>query len=312
MKYSETTSSVLQFNEYLNTSTALSQRMHYFESYRDQLTAAVVQSIKEVHPTTIKIIAAGNMADINYNELVSIENIDKICLTDIDRHSLLEGYAYQSLEGSSIECVYENYLGENSTELIDRYIEAIEAESKRQFPQSPQSPQSLQTVKSTSEKLHSLTELFFKEMEQSIEKSTDSSSYDYILILPIYTQLLFFQIDTRLSYNPLWAELRTIFFSQMTRIIDSFNQKMVSYCNSCGTLFVVSDIVEIDAIMGIRDASDIEKYLATYESNYGLGLGSYGLLNIESYATITKTFYFPWTFDTQRVFLVKACELRNP
>jgi len=319
-------SNILIFNENLNQSSSLIERMDWFKSYREKITHWLNTLIVDQNVTNLCVIAAGNLADVDYLSLQE-SSLTSVVLTDIDLKGMQEGYSYQNLEKVSHHLTFTlraiNYLGEESEDLIRTFLQ----EMHRQ-PQNPQ------------EKIDDL----INKLAHSIDKMTTSSitslpvisqenhtvrGYDGVLVLPIYTQLLFFQLDVELHAVSCWQANRHYFFSQMASIIERFNQWVVSLVKQGGSLLVFSDIIEEklnepemtepemtepeknESKSTFLKATEISsqvvcKAIDTYEAMYGHGLGSYGLLNMAELASQQEEYYLSWRFDQERRFLVKG------
>ena len=69
----------------LNTSQNLNSVFEYFTSYRENITRIIVNEIQEIKTKPIKILVfgAGNLMDIDYNKLLSLEDTIDLMVTDI-------------------------------------------------------------------------------------------------------------------------------------------------------------------------------------------------------------------------------------
>lgn len=66
---------------------------------------------------------------------------------------------------------------------------------------------------------------------------------------------------------------------------------------------------DADAVKNLsasEKSKQIENYINTYKATYGVGLGSYGLMHMESLRTLVAQYYLEWPFDEYRNFYVKV------
>jgi len=134
-------------------------------------------------------------------------------------------------------------------------------------------------------------------------------------VLPIYTQLLFFQLDVELYGVPSWQARRHYFFNRMATIIECFNVWVVSLLKPGGSLLVFSDIMEEKVTTSNTPeltAQNICTTIEQYEALYGRGLGSYGLANMSELVSQQEEYFLPWEFDQERRFLVKGARFLAP
>ena len=147
-----------------------------------------------------------------------------------------------------------------------------------------------------------------------------SESADFVYISPIYTQLVYNQIlrecaILRESGYPehLIKYIESILLDKMVEVIDRFNDNIVRTLKPLGQLMVLSDIFQVDigsdfylrVKNGIRNYEVMEEIYEGYKTKYGIGLGDYGLLNLDEKLTSYLSRWLIWPFNDKSAFIVK-------
>lgn len=291
------------FNHTLNHSTTLVSRMERFEAYRNELTSIICREINEAKQ--LYVFAAGNLADVDYSVLFNSLRLEQIILSDIDLESMQEGILMYDVDGCAPQISFEayNYLGVETDQLISAFVEEMHHRERTQ---------------STDMDIYELIDELIDQVCHQIENISVSQTVDSVIVLPIYTQLLYIHLDAVLYMNSYWINCHLHFFQQMTKIIQAFNNYILKRCEKECRLIVISDIVQISPDQAISSFDEtmsesnssasqmIETYLKHYEESYGIGLGSYGLMHMESCRTLKNSYYLEWPFDEDRTFLVKV------
>ncbi len=91
----------------------------------------------------------------------------------------------------------------------------------------------------------------------------------------------------------------------MTYVIDAFNRNLLQLLKQGGRAYVLSDIIEENRFVE-KSKEAIQKEIEAYEKAYGIGLGSYGLMNMSEYAYVVQERYYQWRFSQERSFLLRA------
>ncbi len=171
----------------------------------------------------------------------------------------------------------------------------------------------------------------FKGIDQIIEKKLEKVSkylflkdkreyFDFIYISPIYTQLIYQQLLRECSLlrersypENLLKYIENIMLEEMIGIITRFNKNIVSLLKNTGTLFVLSDIFQLDVgsdferrvSNSIRSKDVMEEIYEGYKAKYGMGLGDFGLYNLDELMITDLSRWTIWSFTKNVKFAVK-------
>ncbi len=284
------------FYENLNKSIELNQAYKYYTSYRNNITEVIINTITEKKLKSITIIGAGNLMDIDYRRIYEMNDI-KITVTDIDAEAIDRGIKFYELEESKINKVVFNYLGVESN-----FIETLKIK--------------LDNPIISEEEAIILIKDYFKSIKNRIITTTYNDNIGYkselVVVCPIYTQLLYQELQHKLKESNNYHYIKDLILQEMIYIIDMFNQRIVKMISKGKYIFVLSDIIEKSITKKSKEHTiifkkeEIEEEISTYEKTYGVGLGSYGLINIEEYTKVIQDYYYQWNFDSNRSFLVKG------
>lgn len=287
-----------EFNKQLNSSDK--NRFYFWESYRRLLTDFIIDNIKSnLDPVeNVLIIGAGNCDDIDLFRLAKI--VKNITLSDIDKSALNNVYKKFNIDKKNIEVKEIDYTGLDQNYEWNNLIDII--------------------LKDFSQK--TITELFKNITYVSVNnKLSFNQEYDCVIVSPIYTQLLYPQISAnvnllrKLNYPESSINLIiNTFLNFIPQIINNFNKNISSLLKQKGLAIIISDIFETtktsksyqEIIKIIDDLPSIEKYHYDYQKKYGIGLGDYGLSNIEEYLNIIKFKWFEWPFSIDKSIFVKS------
>lgn len=304
------------FNHQLNHSDSLGWRWRMFESYRDQLTRFLCDAIQRTDD--LFVFAAGNLADIDYKQMIESCQIKEVILSDVDGISLQEGIEQQNIQ-AIIRMI--NYLGKDSDVTIQGFVKELRDKEKSYNNQG--------IVPDALEIQHAM-EALFEAIVTDMEQIPVHKTFETVLVLPVYTQLLFFQLEVMLKDSYLWHEFRTTFFENMTKVIEAFNRLVLKHSRPSGNIIVVSDLIQIPSMEAVFETMDVirgsfgnnsdtqdlqvqqmEGYVEQYESTYGMGLGSYGVYEMEQHSSLKYYTFLPWQFAEDTLFLVKVCFFSN-
>ena len=289
------------FYNTLNKSQNLNNVFNYFASYRENVTNIIVHEIQEMKTKSLNMVifGAGNLMDIDYNRLISLDTSIDFMITDIDRESMEGGLEFLNLNESRIRINAFNYLGR----YVDLNMNLLV--NQLNLPMITQE-ESLNKVESFFENL--LKEFIKLSYIKYIEDKAD-----LIIVMPIYTQLLYIEMNSKLQGTKGYPYIQGILLQKMIYVIDEFNQKLVRCLKEEGKLIVFSDIIEEETNQDKYNltSGEIQKKIETYEKTYGVGLGSFGLMNISEYGQIVSEHYMNWDFNETRKFLVKGLTLKN-
>jgi len=161
----------------------------------------------------------------------------------------------------------------------------------------------------------------FKEINEYQFLNHEKGKYDFIIVSPIYTQLIFQQLQENLKIlidlnYPMESIdfLRNEFLKYMPKLIHTFNQNVLKLLAKDGIIINISDIFEFNPstaewayISKIKDNQDaLSKYHEQYLQKYGFGLGDYGQSDMEINLYAIDSRWFIWNFSSSKFLLVKT------
>jgi len=289
------------FYNQLNTSQKLEDIYKRFSTYREELTEIVIDLIsksfdKKVH---VVVFGAGNLMDFDYRQLDDLSTCKSIQITDVDNEAMRNGLDYLQLNKSKIEVVNFNYLGD----FVDGHLNLLINQLNLPYI-------------SKKESLDKVEEFFvniLNEFEQYSYLDYIHIKGDVVIVMPIYTQLLYLELIDKLQNTKGYKHIQEYLLQKMIYVIDEFNKKVIKCVRAEGVLILLSDIIEESIVADKEPDSrdEIKDKIETYEKTYGIGLGSFGLLNCCDYMVPLEEYYLNWEFNETRRFLVKGLKLKH-
>lgn len=289
-----------KFNNQLNRRTY--QRNYISKDFNEQVELLLKSSFLRLQKKEkIVIIGAGNMSDVSLEFLLRFFN--KVILTDVDIVSLEDTVRYMRLPNSlldRVECRRIEYTGFEQNEFFKDFKERLV---------------NCRDEEKTSKVLDSL--LSGLKRYQFLKEEDD---IDFIYVSPIYTQLVYHQIKQECNIlldngfsKDLVEFISSYMLDEMVNVIDRFNKNLVKKLGKEGVLFVLSDIFQLPVKSGfyrrvknsIRNYSVMEELYEGYKKKYGMGLGDYGLYNLDEKLQNTLSRWLIWPFDEESSFIVK-------
>ena len=249
----------------------------------------------------IVIIGAGNLNDLSLDFVLRF--FDKVVLTDVDIDTVSETVRYMRLPNKlkqKLECRRIEYTGFEQNQFFadfkERLVNCYTEEKIKQVIDS--------------KLLHLNRYKFLK----------DDDDIDFIYVSPIYTQLVYHQVQSEcdvLQENGypihLVDYIKGYLLDEMINVIDRFNNNLVKKLQQNGVMFVLSDIFQLKNSSGfyrrvknsIRNYSVMEELYEGYKEKYGMGLGDYGLYNLDGKLKNTLSRWLIWPYDEESSFIVK-------
>ncbi|XMB73117.1 hypothetical protein RJI07_04180 [Mycoplasmatota bacterium WC30] len=288
--------SIKQFNQILNSSEQ--NRFEIWRDYRKEVTTFLLECLNNKKYRNLIILGAGNLDDININEIAYF--FEKITLSDIDINALEIAKNKYKSACDKVEIIEAEYTGLKDYDDWNNFINNI----------------LLLTNESE------IKEYFFK-LEKEIEKHrfTQHTKYDVVIVTPIYTQLLLQQILKNISIldslnypKPLLRCLETSALEIMPKVVEVFNNNVKMLISDEGCLFVLSDIFEtkIDSDFYrkvnpiINNQIEMFNFYSDYVNKFGVGVGDYGINHFVESWTIKKSQWFEWPFNKDKSIFVRA------
>ena len=277
---------------------SIKDQYNQWKDYRNEVSSCIKKHMDH-HDEHLLIIGPGNLNDIDLNMLKS--SFDHITLLDIDIQAVEQGLLLQNLD-------------KNDFHLIE--FDLTSFDELDFFPQ-------LKTLLETSSSIETV-ESFIKKMVFNMKLIKHSpikkQFYDTIIILPIYTQLVYHQflgytsfIEHHMKPSIDIKKLNEFMLNQMIEIIDHVNQLIKDGLKNTGKVFCFSDILQLDTSSQIYkdlslsafDKKHIQAYYDVYINQYGYGLGDYGLYSLSKQLISINLDWIIWPFHTDYHYLVK-------
>ena len=289
------------FNTHLNQSnTNLGNRS---KLYKEQIMFSVSNRLKLLtNNNKVVVIGAGSMSDIDITVFARFFN--EVILTDIDLKSVSEAVENSKLsyvERRKIKMIRTEYTGFEINHFFDDFKERIV--NCHSF-----------------EKIEQVLNSKLKDIENYKFLKEYKGKVDFLFVSPIYTQLIYNQVLRECSilretgypeHNIKFIE--NFMLDQMIPVINRFNQNLIEALHKDGELFVLSDIFQLDTKSdfykrvehSIMNIDVMDEIYNGYKKQYGMGLGDYGLYNLDELLQSKMSKWLIWPFTEQSSFIVK-------
>lgn len=289
------------FNNKLNNSFEKRTDMHHdFKGQVDLLLKS--ELLRRRQNRTVLIIGAGKMDD--FSLCFFMKYFDKVVVTDVDKKTMIDVVDHMKISKSNrnkLVVRQEEYTG---FEVLD-FFDDLESRLRK--------CSTLDEVRfMVKEKMSLIHRYQFMEY--------DKGKYDFVYVSPIYTQLVYNQVlmfgDQMIQKgfrSDLIDELKRLMLDEMVGVIDRFNKNLVSLTNDGGTLFVLSDIFEVTVgssferriASSIMNRDVMDNIYDEYVKKYGMGLGDYGLVNLEEKVKVSHYKWLIWPFKETTNLVIK-------
>jgi hypothetical protein len=265
-----------------------------------EITTNLMNSIlnKQENKENILVIGAGNLSDFDLSFLLTCFN--NVYLTDIDvlsiNQALKDKKYYPKIKVKQVD-----YIGTRDTNFFNDFSELLKFTEYNEVDQFFQN------------KIRKLMSFQFSK--------SFNIKFDSIYISPIYTQLLYREVETILINltnkgfsNEYKNRLLSELLQTMTDIIDHFNMEIDNLLNEDGTLFIGSDIfylsedtLSVKVKNAISKQERMERLYLNYQKKYGYGLGDYGLYSLSQYLISYHEKWLLWGKNQNNAYAVKFC-----
>jgi len=295
MKYMEV------FNRDLNNS--LKQENKDVDAFRLQVDLILKSLVERLNENQrVIVIGAGKMKD--FSAAFFVRSFNEVILTDVDMSSVIEAESKLKLnekDRSKITNIRIEYTGFEKNQFFQDFKERII--NCRTFDKIDQV---------ISSKLNGLDNYKF------LRKYENSGNLVYVS--PIYTQLVYNQILRECSIlrengypEHMLKYIENTMLDKMVGIIDTFNDNIIRTVKDDGYLIVLSDVFQLDKNSdfylrvknGIRNHEVMEEIYEGYKKKYGMGIGDFGLLNLDEKMKSYLSRWLIWPFDESSSFVVK-------
>ena len=290
------------FNNDVNNSTDQNERYQKWSGYRRKITEFVAAEVsKNMTNGRAIVFGAGALNDVDLSFLC--DAFEEVVLTDIDEKSMHAGIERQNLtkeERSKITTVKMDCSGVQTAGLFDK-LEEMAAKSS--------SPAVLTEFMTTAISL----------LRPDYKKAERLGEFDFVLSCPVYTQLVYTQIEFFLKilydcglYE--YEDLNRILagaHKAMRPVICNYNDLLISRMKDDSVIAVFTDIAEISTDNGklniinkLLQADNVDYHeVERYVSENGLEFAILGRDDLKSKVQIYKQMYTMWPFDETKEYL---------
>jgi hypothetical protein len=289
------------FNRDLNNS--LNQENKDVDAFRLQVDLILKSLVERLNGNEkVIVIGAGKMKD--FSATFFVRRFDEVVLTDVDMNSVIEAESKLKLsdkDKKKITKIRIEYTGFEKNAFFQDFKERII--NCRTFEKIDQ------VLASKMEGLENYR--FLRDYE---------NSGDLIYVSPIYTQLVYNQVLRECSVlrengypEHMLKYIENVMLDKMVGIINTFNDNIIKALKDDGYLIVLSDVFQLDKKSdfylrvknGIRSHEVMEEMYEGYKKKYGMGIGDYGLLNLDDKLKSYLSRWLIWPFDEKSSFVVK-------
>ena len=269
-----------------------------------ELTTDIMNSYfkKQYNMDKLLVIGAGNLNDFNLEYFLSM--FKKVYLTDIDLISMKQALKAK-VNHSQIIIKQIDYIGTRENKFFDNFHELLHCSEYKQV-------QKFFQKKLNQLKLYKFSKYF-------------DIKFDTIYISPIYTQLLYREIEAhlealiKLGFSKEYKKnILLEILQDLVPMIDHFNNEICSLLKDKGTLFVATDIFYLtnDAFSNIvkeniYDQEKMNEIYQEYLKKYGYGIGDYGLYSLSRELNLIQEKWFLWGKQGNNSYAVKFCVMNK-
>ena len=289
------------FNRDLNNS--LNQENKDVDAFRLQVDLILKSLVERLNDNQkVIVIGAGKMKD--FSATFFVRRFDEVVITDVDMNSVIEAESKLNLsdkDKKKITKIRIEYTGFEKNAFFQDFKERII--NCRTFEKIDQ------VLSSKMEGLENYR--FLRDYE---------NSGDLIYVSPIYTQLIYNQVLRECSVlrengypEHMLKYIENVMLDKMVGVINTFNDNIIKALKDDGYLMVLSDVFQLDKKSdfylrvknGIRSHEVMEEMYEGYKKKYGMGIGDYGLLNLDGKLKSYLSRWLIWPFDEKSSFVVK-------
>ncbi len=299
--------SIQEFNSLLNKSTMKQSKQKI--NYKEQVMRICSNLLSELeNKNSMCVIGAGRMSDIDITFFVPF--FKKIVLTDIDTESIyteINSNKKLEFQKRKLEVIRTEYTGFE----LNHFFELLKPN----------------IIKADSfEKIEIELQKLLKGLDEYKFLKDYDDTFDFMFLSPIYTQLIYNQVLRECSVlrelgyqEHLIKFIEDYMLDEMIQVIDRFNRNIVRVLNSEGRLMVLSDIFEVESGStfykriehSIHNYDVMEEIYESYKNTYGMGLGDYGLYNLDEKLDTKLSKWLIWPYAEKKNFVVKLKILKK-
>ncbi len=284
-----------EFNNTLNSSLNYQNELKI--KYKHQVNSIINKTIQAISKTSkCCVIGTGKMEDFSLSFFT--ENFEQTTLTDIDIKTVKNNI---NNESSKVRFHEVEYTGFQDFKFFEDFSTIKNKDSFDEI------------------------DLFLSSKITKIKEYSFMGDYnemfDLVYVSPIYTQLVYNQLlyecsSLRSKGHPehLLKYIENMMLDEMVGVISRFNSNIAQLLKTDGFLIVLSDIFQMDVgssfdqqvHKAIGDFNLVEKIHSDYVSKYGMGLGDFGLYDMDSKMQLQSSEWIIWPFTEKINFAVKC------
>ncbi len=304
--------SVDRFNNDVNSSIDPEDKYSKWSGYRQSVKGFIAKAAKNINSRgRAAVFGAGALNDVDLNFLCSA--FSEVVLSDVDEKSMLDGIARQKL-GKSLESRIKTLQIDYSGAEKEGFFRSIEDLADKSV---------------SAEKIAEYIAEALPDLKPQTEAIGELGTFDLIVSCPVYTQIVFSQIESflrilhdcrRYEYDELNVILNAAYRS-MPAVIEKYNDLLIENAEEDSVIVLITDIAEISGadskLKYIRELVDgqekksvqIEKFI----SENGLELAQTGCEDLESKTVVLDSMYEMWPFNDNKEYLciLMACQRRG-
>ncbi len=298
--------SIDKFNRDVNTSYDTAKMYEAWSDYRNNLQDFISSNIKDVEDRNcVAVLGAGSLNDIDIKYLCG--QFDNVALFDADTKSIKEGVLRHNIsddERGKTNILQMDFTGAESV----GFFSGLERLVKKVVP----------------------AQKIVEYIDEAVDKMTPEAvleQYDAVISCPVYTQMLYTQIEVFLKilyeqglYE--YADLNRMLnaaYVKMPKGLERYNSLLISMLNRDGVAVVISDVVEMEK-GGIlyKKANRIDlanaqgfKQIEKIVKKNGIELAAVGLADLLSKTDKTNEAYLLWPFNDFKEYIVYTCAVKR-
>ena len=292
------------FNHTLNNSVN-KQRSDIFLKDNDFLINITVNKLNKREK--VLLVGAGKMQE--FSLLFFVQNFDQVVISDIDTNSInerLEELNLNEIEQSKIVVEEVEYTGLNSVNFFEDFSKIGNFQSI--------------------EEVESHLNLKMNEIRNYLFLGDYIGSFNFVYVSPIYTQLVYQQVLRQCSIlrskgveENILKFIEGYMLDEMIPVINRFNSNLMQLLDSEGILYVLSDILQLEkgtyffnrVSHSIKNREIMNSIYDEYSSKYGMGLGDYGIYNLDQELQCEHDSWHLWDFTEKIRFAIKLKTYRK-
>ncbi|RJX25564.1 MAG: hypothetical protein C4537_04320 [Acholeplasma sp.] len=272
-------------------------------SYRKALTDMMVKALSFRPNRDVLVIGSGALDDL---EIQTLKPYTKtMTFLDLDRKATEEGILRQGLPLDAFHLIQQD---------ITRFDDVAFFEAwHKKMAEKPSYAETILFVN------HMMEEVYKVSLDQVI-----GQTFDAIIILPIYTQLIYHEWVKILDHThpQSWTheelnKVSTYLLDLMVPLIDHVNKGIQACLSANGDILVASDMLEwnpkdwitFEATYPNLSEQDLTEYYLSYVNQYGMGLGDYGLWSMKDGLIHHESRFLLWPLTKERTMLVQVMHL---